>query len=274
MAETDNLYLELLRKCLTRYIFHDGYRLVEPRGSVVRPLYAPIKRALAHRGLRIVAEQQFDPAARIEGRDWPLDAETMIGLRRLENLQNCVEDVLVNGIPGDLLEAGVWRGGATIFMRAMLKVYRDTKRKVWVADSFNGLPRPDSKRYPMDKGDRYSTFTNLSVSLEDVKKNFSRYGLLDDQVVFLAGWFRDTLPTAPIELLSVLRLDGDMYQSTMDTLSSLYHKVSVGGYIIIDDYGAVPGCRAAVTDFRESQNVKEELRPIDWTGVYWQKDCS
>jgi O-methyltransferase len=85
----------------------------------------------------------------------------------------------------------------------------------------------------------------LAVSLEQVKANFDRYGLLDDQVRFLKGWFRDTLPVAPIERLAVLRLDGDMYESPMDTLVNLYPKLSEGGYVIVDDYGAIPACRQA-----------------------------
>jgi len=90
-------------------------------------------------------------------------------------------------------------------------------------------------------------------------------------VRFLKGWFRDTLPAAPIERLAVLRLDGDMYQSTMDTLVNLYPKVSQGGYVIVDDYGAIPACRQAVNDYRAANGITEEIRDIDWTGIFWQK---
>lgn len=80
-------------------------------------------------------------------------------------------------------------------------------------------------------------------SLEEVQENFRRYNLLDDQVQFLKGWFCDTLPTAPIEKLAVLRLDGDLYESIMDGLNALYDKVSPGGFIIVDDYGDFEPCR-------------------------------
>ncbi len=163
-------------------------------------------------------------------------------------------------MPGDFIETGVWRGGASIFMRAVLKAYRDTTRTVWVADSFQGLPKPDAKRYPADAGDRHWSYSELAVPLEVVKANFARYGLLDDQVRFLVGWFRDTLPPglARSGRFAVLRLDGDLYESTMDALTNLYPKLSVGGFAIIDDYGAVPACKAAVEDFRAQQGITEE----------------
>jgi hypothetical protein len=195
----------------------------------------------------------------------------MIGLKRLDNLEFCIEQVITNGVPGDFIETGVWRGGATIFMRAVLKAYGVTDRCVWVADSFEGLPPPDARKYPPDAGDRLHEATALAVSLEQVKANFDRYGLLDDQVRFLKGWFRDTLPAAPIERLAVLRLDGDMYQSSMDALVNLYPKVSQGGYVIVDDYGAIPACRQAVNDYRAANGITEEIRDIDWTGIFWQK---
>ena len=158
---------------------------------------------------------QFDDPVRIEGRDWPERAHTMIGLKRLANVRYCVEDVLMRNVPRDFIETGVWRGGATIFMRAILKVHEVTDRLVWVADSFAGLPPPDLARYPFDRGITLHQFPQLAITLERVQDNFRRYGLLDEQVRFLKGWFRDTLPNAPIERLAVLRLDGDLYESTI-----------------------------------------------------------
>lgn len=269
------LYLDLLKKCLTRYAFGETYRTVNwSQGGLWHALSNPIQKVLSFltsRRLALAYRVPFDPVARAEGRDWPVEAETMIGLRRLDNLQYCITNILRQGVPGDLIETGVWRGGATIFMRAVLKAYGDTERLIWVADSFQGLPRPDSRRYPTDAGDRHWAFKPLAVPLEEVKANFLRYGLLDDQVRFLPGWFRDTLPNAPMERLAVLRLDGDLYESTIVALRSLYPKLSVGGYVIIDDYGAVPACKMAVHDFREEQGIKEELVSIDWTGVFWQR---
>ena len=269
-----DLYLDLLKKSLTRYIFGETYRrAVSQRGTLRGVLTAALQRILASRDLMLVRRQPFDPDARAEGRDRPEQAETMVGLKRLDNLQFCISDVLRQGVPGDLLEAGVWRGGAAIFMRGALKAYGDAHRVVWVVDSFQGLPRPDPVRYPEDKGDRHWTHPELSASLETVKQNFARYGLLDERVRFLHGWFKDTLPRAPIQRLAVLRIDADMYASTMEALSHLYQKVSIGGYVIVDDYGAVPGCKAALDDFRAAHDINEPLRPIDWTAVFWQRQA-
>ena len=213
----------------------------------------------------------FDPEERMNGKDWPQYAESMIGYKRLSNVQDCVIDVINNKIEGDLIETGVWRGGTVIFMRAILKAYQVTDRIVWAADSFEGLPKPDPERYEADKHDKFYMFDELRVSVDMVKENFRKYGLLDDQVQFLKGWFRDTLPTAPIKKLAMLRLDGDMYESTMDALAHLYPKLSAGGYIIIDDWGSVEGCRLAVQDFRKKNNITEDIIPIDLDGVYWKK---
>lgn len=237
-----SLYLDLMKRTLSGWVSGDGNILDEKRAGL-----------------------------REQGIGLPENGQTMIGLKRLDNLQRCIEDILATGVPGDLIETGVWRGGATILMRAVLKAYGVEDRRVWVADSFEGLPPPDPERNRQDKGSRLHTREELAVSLDQVKSNFERYGLLDEQVRFLKGWFRDTLPDAPIERLAVVRLDGDMYESTMDALVNLYPKLSVGGYLIVDDYGAVTACRQAVHDYREAHGVHDEIRSIDWTGVFWQR---
>ncbi len=214
---------------------------------------------------------RWDEDVRRDGRDWPPEAETMVGVERLKNVEFCVRDVLRRNIPGDLMETGVWRGGVCIFMRAILNVMGDHSRKVWLADSFRGLPKPD-QRFAQDAQSVWHEFKEeLGVSLSDVKANFERYGLLDDQVRFLPGWFKDTLPDAPIDQLAVLRLDGDMYASTMDALTNLYPKLSVGGYLIVDDYGALATCRQAVSDFRAQHQIYDEIQQVDWSGVFWRK---
>jgi O-methyltransferase len=173
-------------------------------------------------------------------------------------------------VPGDLIETGVWRGGATIFMRGILAAYGDTTRTVWVADSFQGLPKP-SGRYGADRNNILWRFPELAVGEAEVRANFARYDLLDDQVRFLKGLFQDTLREAPIEQLAVARLDGDMYESTIVALEALYPRLSVGGYLIVDDYGAFVPCRKAVDDYRREHGIDEPLVQIDWSGVYWQR---
>jgi len=268
------LYLDLLKKCLTRYIFDEKAYIpyVGGRDSWTGKVYQPVSWLLAKKGFLLAKKHSFDRDMRREGADWPAEAETMIGLRRLDNLQSCIVDVLQSNVPGDLIETGVWRGGACIFMRGVLKAYGDHKRLVWAADSFDGLPRPNATMYPADANDRHWTVGRLAVSLDDVKANFSRYGLLDEQVRFLKGWFKDTLSTAPFDRLSILRLDGDMYESTMDALTALYPRLSLGGYIIVDDYNDVPACKAAVHDYRNQQGIREQIVPIGTRGVYWKRE--
>lgn len=269
-----DLYLDMLKKSLTYSLWGESYHpiylkeFINPINRII--LYFILKRLL-RRDIHLFKRVIFNESSRREGKDHPVLGHTMIGSRRLDNIQYCIEQVIFNNIPGDLIETGVWRGGATIFMRGVLRAYEDSERKVWVADSFEGLPKPNKKKYPADTGDDHYTMLHLAVSEEEVRGNFERYDLLDDQVKFLKGWFKDTLPKAPIEKLAVLRLDGDMYESTIDSLTWLYPKLSIGGYVIIDDYGYIESCKQAVNDYRMKYQITDEIIPIDWSGVYWKR---
>ena len=116
-------------------------------------------------------------------------------------------------------------------------------------------------------------YQNFEAGLLEVKNNFQRFDLLDDQVKWLKGWFKDTLPSAPIQKLAMIRLDGDYYDSTMDSLANLYDKLSVGGFVIVDDYGedTWTDCRRAIHDFRLSQTITDIIVPVDSVCVYWRK---
>jgi O-methyltransferase len=254
-------YLDVMKRHLTRS---------DSSSSTEQAIPARVRQFLNVRNLKF---SQVTPDSQEDGSSaWPESAETMIGMKRLDNLQYCIRDVLARNVPGDLIECGAWRGGATIFMRAALLAYNDPGRRVWVADSFQGLPAPDPKTYPADLGDEYFKHGDqLAIGVDTVRLNFARYGLLDNRVKFLVGWFKDTLPQAPIERLSILRVDADMYEGTIQALELLGSKVSPGGYIIVDDYGAVDGCRKAVDDFRQKQHITAPMTKIDWTGVYWRK---
>jgi hypothetical protein len=279
-ADVDH-YLDLLKKCLSASIYPEsawyilggeGYRNTQvrrERWTFRRFARGVVVRFLAKRSLLLVKQLPYNPNARELGLDWPCFGYTMIGLRRLDNLQFCIEDVLRRNVPGDLIETGVWRGGSVIFMRAVLKRHEVKDRLVWAADSFEGMPVPDGDTYPDDKGADLSDFALLKAPLEQVRASFARFGLLDDQVRFLKGWFRDTLPEAPIERLAILRLDGDLYESTMDALRVLYPRVSPGGYVIVDDYNW-PTCRKAVTDYRLAHGIVDEIKEIDGAAIYWQ----
>jgi O-methyltransferase len=273
-----DLYLDLLKRTLTGAVAEDNDSIlggVRTAGSpVLKKRVADSVGRLARRfGLELAYKKPYDPQLRAVGRDWPARADSMIGLARMDNIQHCIETVIRDDVPGDLIETGVWRGGATIFMRGVLKAFADTSRVVWAADSFEGLPPPDAARYPADAGDTFHKQGGLAVGVEQVKHNFARYGLLDDQVKFLVGWFKDTLPTAPIEQLSVMRLDGDMYESTWQAIEALYPKLSPGGFCIVDDYGdLVAQCQRAIHDYRDAQGITEEIIDIDGFGAYWRKE--
>lgn len=201
------------------------------------------------------------------GFDWPLDGLTMTGLGRLDDLQACVEQVVGDSVEGDLLEAGVWRGGASILMRATLDALGDEGRTVWVADSFAGFPAESEEK----RDDPYmSAFEFLSAPLDEVEGNFARFGL-ERGVRFVPGFFDVTLPTLGDERWALLRLDGDTYEATLLSLRSLYAGLSIGGFVIVDDYGALEECRRAVDEFRRENSIDEPLEWVDWTCVRWRR---
>ena len=214
-------------------------------------------------------ERYYD-SVREKGWDWPSNAPSMIGALRMENVRSECERVLNENVPGDFMETGVWRGGACIMMRAVLRAYGIGDRKVFAADSFAGFPAP-SKESGADATFPLIGVDEFVVPLEQVKAAFARYGLLDEQVVFLEGFFKDTLPTAPVERLAVLRLDGDMYESTRDGLVNMYPKLSAGGTLIADDYFLFESQRLAVDEYREAWGIADPIVQIDDFGGYWIK---
>jgi O-methyltransferase/8-demethyl-8-(2,3-dimethoxy-alpha-L-rhamnosyl)tetracenomycin-C 4'-O-methyltransferase len=243
------LYLDLLIKTLANLIYEDP--------SINPGNFGP-----------------FQPELRWEGRDWPAVAHTMIGVRRLENVRELAQRVVDDGIPGDFIETGVWRGGCCILMRGILAANAITDRKVYAVDSFEGLPPPKPEQFPQDKDLNLHLYKELAVSLDEVKANFARYGLLDDQVVFVKGLFQDTLPSLDAGPFSMIRLDGDLYESTYIALDALYPKLSPGGVIILDDVNMLPPCRQAVMDYRSRMRITTVMHEVDWSASWWQKPFS
>jgi hypothetical protein len=191
MANTKQMYLDLLKACLcgthfdesswkptdiAETSFNEVFR--QPIMGFKRWLRSQMLKRLVVPPLILYTKIPYDQQAREEGSDWPILGYSMIGFRRMENIQFCVEDVIKNNVPGDLIETGVWRGGAAIFMRAILKVHDLTDRNVWLADSFNGLPKPENELDGWDLSD----CNYLKVSRESVERNFKRFNLLDNQV--------------------------------------------------------------------------------------------
>ena len=197
-------------------------------------------------------------------------AFTMVGKRRIENVRDLLVAAIENNIPGDFLEAGVWRGGCSIFAKAVLAAYGEQNREVYVCDSFQGLPRASS----MMDYDGWEVSDVLSVSLEAVRANFRVAGFLDNKVHFVKGFFNDSLPSLSRKKfrIAVLRADVDMYESTMDILFNLYSKLSVGGFLIIDDWG-IPVARKAVRHFFHIHGIsKYQVEAVDSFAAYIVKD--
>ena len=232
-----------------------------------------LARLLATRG---VTMGELRPESRDDveqGDVWPLHALTMIGRRRLQNIRFCIESALTDNVPGDVIETGVWRGGASIYARAVLRAWDVVDRRVWVADSFEGLPPRNLTDYPADAtAGALDQRQELAISLEQVQANFERLHLRDDQVRFVKGWFKDTLPALSGERWAVIRLDGDYYESTVQALNRLYPNLSPRGWIIIDDYHEIEACRQAVGDYRIEHGIGTDIMAIDDSAVMWQRD--
>jgi len=282
------LFLDLLKLALARVDVEDGFPFLEElradRRASTRPRASRIVGATRARlewlppraKMRLWLSLGLIPKTsawrrqlRLVGRDLPNDADTMVGLARLQNIEDLALDVFARQIPGDFVEAGVWRGGSAMLMRALQCLAGEENRRVWLADSFQGLPLPDEADIA-DKGSAFHRVTELAVSRADVESRFQRYGLLDENVRFIEGWFSESLPGADTGPIALLRVDADMYRSTLDALNHLHHRVVSGGYVIVDDYGAIPECRMAVDEFRSNTNVTSPIMPIDFTGVFWQ----
>ena len=212
---------------------------------------------------------------------WPETGLTMVGTESLKKLQMVIDTVVHDGIEGDFLEAGVWRGGASIFAKGVIESLGEGRdRKVWVCDSFEGYPKNTSN----EDSEFYSTLLALIESEEKVRRNFNEYGLLDAQVRFVKGFFWETLPLLRklpfFSKIAVLHADGDMYESTMDILFNLYDRIPIGGFLIIDDYNPVKDpARRATEQFRTMHDITEPVYAVvydkdqeTYNKAYWRKE--
>lgn len=206
---------------------------------------------------------------RSAGMDWPLHGMTMVGLARLSDLQGCVESVVADDVPGDLIETGSWRGGASMLMRATLDSLGATDRTLWVCDSFQGFPeRESTEEYDLSADLAACDF--LAIPLAEVQASFARLGLADG-VEFVPGFFDETLPGLAGRQWSVIRLDGDTYDATRLALDVLYPGLAPGGYLVVDDYRQLEECSRAVDEFRREHGIEDPIEHIDWNGVRWRR---
>ena len=215
----------------------------------------------------------FNESERDMGLEFPGFAVTMTGRRRLESVQEMLENIFTDNIPGDVMEAGVWRGGMSIFMRGVILAHNEGHARLsFVCDSFRGLP---ASSLPEDLAQTWNDNLFLEVSADTVKRNFEAFGITDRNIVIVKGFFAQSMPQLRAlvgeRTFSLLRLDGDMYESTVDVLYQFYDKLSLGGYVIIDDYSEGFPARAAVNDFLQVHGIATLPVDIDGTAAFWRK---
>ena len=258
-------YLDLFKQVLTGEASPSAH-------DVPVDLLAPRAAAWKRFGYQWLAKPALDALGlsltRRDPRYFPLGAYTLLPRRLLDHLQGLVEQVVADRIPGDLIEAGVWRGGACMLMKATLDAVGDARRVI-VADSFAGVPPP---RAAADRGHTFHEHPVLAVSADEVRRAFQRFGLLDDRVIFLEGWFSVTLAAAPATPLALVRVDADLHESTTQALEALYPLLSPGGVCIIDDY-PIASARGAVDEFRARHGVTEPIQDpgCGGYGAWWRK---
>lgn len=211
---------------------------------------------------------------------WRVRPYTMVGYLRLDNVYELAERVESAGIPGAFVECGVWKGGCSAIL-AYVAERTGFGRKTWLFDSFEGLPEPspidgkEAREYSHGRSSgKLQAIDRCVGRLQDVEALlFGKLGISQSSVVIGKGWFQDVLPEKGREIgpISLLRIDGDWYESTRCCLEHLYGCVVPGGFVIIDDYGHWEGCRRAVDDFMKANRLQIDLIPIDYAGVYFKK---
>ena len=232
----NTLYLEILKRAVSNYLYLGGQQQYDE--------------------FRITKELYSNYEWQIPRFSQP---HTVLAAPQLNLIERLMIDTIISKTPGDYLEAGIFRGGTVAFMRGVLKAFGITDRIVWAADSFEGIPGPE--KYPDVEDDVNNWPDRWVAGFDEVKSNIERYGLLDDQIRFIKGYFADTLPAAPCETLALVRLDADSYESTMDALDYLYPKISHNGYVIIDDW-VLEGCRDAVLEYREKTGISGKITEV------------
>ena len=211
------------------------------------------------------------------GQAWPAWGLTMVGTIRLNGIRDAIIDVVTNGVSGGFVETGVWRGGASLYAAAVSLAVGRPDMPIYACDSYQGLPKATDKKRD---NDLWSKLTFLEVSLEQVKRAFDMTLLNSDRVHFVKGYFEHTMPVLGASMkygdIAVLRQDGDMYSSYIDVFFTLYDKLTVGGYLIVDDW-SIPEARKAVQDFRTMHGITDDTDKMyfpDPVSAYWKKSAN
>jgi O-methyltransferase len=189
---------------------------------------------------------------------------TMVLPRRLLSLRHLVEDLETRGISGDIVECGSWNGGSA----ALMGLYGS--RKVWVFDSFEGLPEPGENDGEWERKHYFKGWSQGDPA--KVREAFRKLGVPTERFEIVKGWFDRTLPGAPIRSISLLHVDADWYESVKTVLETLYAKVERGGFVVLDDYGRFEGCRKAFDEFnRAREGGRLSLVKVDSSAYYFRR---
>ena len=203
--------------------------------------------------------------------------QTMTSIERMYALYTATRYVIENRIPGDFVECGVWRGGSVMLIAHTLLRLESTDRRLWLYDTFDGMPPPSVEDVQEMSGRPASEMlAEREKSADDpfwgvasravVEANLLRTGYPIDRVRFIEGDVQTTIPSHAPDQIALLRLDTDWYASTRHELRHLYPRLATGGVIIIDDYGYWRGARKATDEFLASLPVRPLLHRIDYTG--------
>ncbi|MFC1491985.1 TylF/MycF/NovP-related O-methyltransferase [Nitrospinota bacterium] len=203
----------------------------------------------------------------------PYTMTTMHGLESPYALYKAIQYIVEKEIPGDIVECGVWRGGSIILSALALKHFGDLSRKLFLYDTFQGMTRPEDRDVDWDgvspkarwDADRDISRMGFGGTLEEVRKNVFSSGYPEDKFIFVEGDVEETIPGTVPENISLLRLDTDWYRSTYHELVHLYPLLSVGGILIIDDYGWCRGAREATDKYLKEENPMLFLSRINST---------
>lgn len=200
---------------------------------------------------------------------------TMTSLERLKSLSDAVNYVVENGIEGDFVECGTWKGGSVMCMQKKLMQLNQNNRNFWVFDTYEGMPEPDdvdknfnekTAQELMNTEEKEKSLTWAYSNYEETTGNILSTGYPSEKINFIKGLVEDTIPQTQIETISLLRLDTDWYSSTKFELEHLYPKLVKGGILIIDDYGHWEGCKKAVDEYFSTNNIPVFMSRIDYTG--------
>lgn len=188
---------------------------------------------------------------------------TVVGTERMGVLFTSVLQANRQGVPGDIVECGVLNGGSA----AVLASHMGPNRKIWLYDSFMGLP----DTVPQD-GDKAKREVGTAIgSIERVQEVMAKVGVSNDRYIIRPGWFKDTFELPKPDIVAVLHLDADWYESTLLGLETFYNRVPDGGWIVLDDFGYWEGCRKAFYEFCRRTGIEPLVERGDCSQLHWQK---